>query len=152
MLIAILFAAIGVGVIGGIAVFVLRVTGNGAVAVANAMVKADYKNQVERVYNTIKDNPEIMNRKFMVEDYSNLNALEIGKMPEDKNENIGKFSKFEISVNDVVKNQQNDFFALFAGYANSLKDRPFEVDQYIKYVQKMFSQFANSNFKTQNQN
>ncbi|MFT8911320.1 hypothetical protein [Leuconostoc pseudomesenteroides] len=152
MLIAILFAAIGIGVIGGIAVFVLRVTGKGAVAVANAMVKADYKNQVERVYNTIKDNSEIMNRKFMVEDYSNLNALEIGKMPEDKNENIGKFSKFEISVNDVVKNQQNDFFALFAGYANGLKDRPFEVDQYIEYVQKTFSQFANSNFKSQNQN
>ncbi|MFT9030623.1 MAG: hypothetical protein ABF415_04015 [Leuconostoc pseudomesenteroides] len=88
MLIAILFAAIGIGVIVGIAVFVLRVTGKGAVAVANAMVKADYKNQVERVYNAIKDNPEIMNRKFMVEDYSNLNALEIGKMPEDKNENL----------------------------------------------------------------
>lgn len=152
MLIAILFAAVGIGVIGGIAAFALRVTGKGAVAVANAMVKADYKNQVERVYDSIKNDSEIMNRKFMVEDYSNLNALEIGKMPEDKNENIGKFSKFEISINDVVKNKQNDFFALFAEYANSLKDRPFEANQYIEYVQKTFSQFASSNFNSQNKN
>lgn len=124
-----------------------KLVGKGAMAVSKLMVNADTKNKADRIYDSIKGNSEIMDYQFEVEDFNNFSALDFGKKIEDKNVNIGKFSKINMSISELIKNNRGVYYNIFTVYTNSLKKEVFVVDDYIKLVKELFTIEANNNFK-----